>query len=160
MAKNPDPELKLTTSQGITRTLDDWSTIFHLFLVALPARSEAIPFVRIGMRLFAVFGDADCHFSFVVTGPHTVAKRMLGEAESEVLTFVDPELELVKSLGLERLPAFVLLRQDTSLVTASEGWDPRDWQRVAREGAKLLAWTFPVLAAEGDPPAFPGWPVL
>jgi len=160
MAKNPDPELKLTTSRGVTRTLDDWSTMFHLCAVVLPARTEAAPFVRIGLRLFAVFGDADCRFAFVVPGPDTVAKRLLGDAESKVTTFADPDLEFVKSLGLERLPAFVLLRQDTTLVTATEGWDPRDWQRVARETGKLLAWTVPEVAAEGDPPPFPGWPVL
>ena len=77
-------------------------------------------FVPIGLRLFSVFGDADCRFAFVVTGPEWVAQRVLGEVTSQVVTFVDPDLELVTSLGLERLPAFVLLRQDTSLVTASE----------------------------------------
>jgi hypothetical protein len=158
MAKNPDPELKLTTSQGVTRTLDDWSTMFHLCFVVLPARSEAVAFVPIGMRLFSVFGDADCRFAFVVTGPESVAKRLLGDAESKVVTYVDPDHELVKSLGLERLPAFVLLRQDTTLVTATEGWDPKNWQRVARETARLLAWTVPAVAADGDPPAFAGWP--
>jgi hypothetical protein len=158
MAKSPDPALKLTTSHGVTRTLDDWSTMFHLCLVVLPARSEAASFVPAGMRLFSVFGDADCRFAFVVTGPETVAKRLLGDVEAQVVTFVDPELELVESLGLERLPAFVLLRQDTTLVTASEGWDPKDWQRVARETARLLAWTVPEVAGPGDPPPFAGWP--
>lgn len=158
MAKNPDPELKLTTSAGVTRTLDDWSTMFHLCLVVLPARTEAAAFVPVGLRMFQVFGDADCRFAFVVAGPETVAKRLLGEAEAKVVTFVDPDLELVKSLGLEHLPAFVLLRQDTSLVTATEGWDPKDWQRVARETAKLLAWTVPEVARAGDPAPFPGWP--
>ena len=159
MAKNPDPELKLTTSRGVTRTLDDWSTMFHLCLVVLPARTEAVSFVPVGMRLFSVFGDADSRFAFVVTGSEVVAKRLLGDAESKVVTFVDPDLELVKSLGLERLPAFVLLRQDTTLVTASEGWDPKDWQRVARETARVLAWTVPEVHAAGDPPPFAGWPV-
>ena len=158
MAKNPDPELKLTTSAGVTRTLDDWSTMFHLCLVVLPARTEAAAFVPIGMRLFSVFGDADCRFAFVVAGPETVAKRLLGEAESKVVTFVDPDLELVESLGLEHLPAFVLLRQDTSLVAASEGWDPKDWQRVAKETARVLAWTVPEVSRPGDPAPSPGWP--
>lgn len=159
MAKNPDPALKLTTSRGVTRTLDDWSTMFHLCLVVLPARSEAAAYVPIGMRLFAVFGDADCRFAFVVTGPESVASRILGDAEAKVTTFVDPDLELVKSLGLERLPAFVLLRQDTTLVTSAEGWSPSEWQRVARDTAKLLAWTAPEVSRPGDPAPFAGWPV-
>jgi len=38
VAKNPDPSLKLTSLKGVTRTLDDWSTMLHLTLVILPAR--------------------------------------------------------------------------------------------------------------------------
>ena len=159
MATNPDPELKLTTSRGVTRTLDDWSTMFHLCLIVLPARSEAAAFVPIGMRLFDVFGDADCKFAFVVTGPESVAHRLLGDAERRVLTFVDPDLELVKSLGLERLPAFVLLRQDTTLVTSTDGWNPKEWQRVARETGRMLDWTVPEVSQPGDPAPFAGWPV-
>ena len=158
MAKNPDPELKLTTSAGVTRTLDDWSTMFNLCFVVLPARTEAAAWVPIGMRLYSVFGDSDCRFAFVVAGPESVAKRLLGPSASQVLTFVDADLELVKSLGLERLPAFVLLRQDTSLVTASEGWDPKDWQRVAKETARQQAWTAPEVQQPGDPAPFAGWP--
>ena len=60
MAKNPDPTLKLTSSKGVTRTLDDWSTMFHLCLVILPDRPEASVFVPIAQRIFATFGDADC----------------------------------------------------------------------------------------------------
>jgi hypothetical protein len=65
----------------------------------------------------------------------------------------------VKDLGLERLPAFVLLRQDTTLVTSAEGWDPKEWQRVARETGRILAWTVPEVTGPGDPRPFPGWPV-
>ena len=159
MATNPDSALKLTTSQGVTRTLDDWSTMFHLCLVVLPARAEANVYVPSGMRLFSVFGDADCKFAFVVAGPESVAKRLLGEAEQRVVTFVDPDLELVHSLGLEHLPAFVLLRQDTTVVTSTEGWNPKEWQRVARETARMLSWTVPEVHQVGDPAPFSGWPV-
>ncbi len=158
MAKNPDPELKLTTNKGVTRTLDDWSTMFHLCLVVLPARAEARPFVRVGLRLFATFGDADARFAFAVAGSEAVAARLLGEAADDIVTFVDPDLKLVHSLGLERLPAFVLLRQDTTLVAAAEGWDPKEWQRVAKEVGRILAWTVPEVRAPGDPPPFAGWP--
>ena len=159
MATNPDPELKLTTSSGVTRTLDDWSTMFHLCLVILPARAEAAGWVPVGMRLFEVFGDGDARFAFVVTGPEAVAKRLLGDAEEKVVTYIDPDLELVKDLGLERLPAFVLLRQDTTLVTSAEGWDPKEWQRVARETGRMLSWTVPEVSQPGDPAPFSGWPV-
>ncbi|MGH8985237.1 MAG: hypothetical protein ACRDY6_15340 [Acidimicrobiia bacterium] len=159
MPSNPDPSLKLTSSKGTSRTLDDWSTIFHLCLVILPARPEARAWVPVARRIFRTFGDADCHTAYCVAGPEEIARRIVGEAENEAIVFVDPDGALVRSLGLEHLPAFVHLRQDTTLVAATEGWDPREWQRVAREVGKALAWTVPEVAGPGDPAPTPGWPV-
>jgi hypothetical protein len=159
VATNPDPQIKLTTTKGVTRTLDDWTTMFHLSLVVLPARTEAASFVPIARRIFATIGDADVTAAYVVTGPESVADRLLGSQELDEVVFVDPELELVHSLGLERLPAFVHLLQNTTVLTATEGWDPAAWQRAVREVAASLAWTVPEVAAVGDPPRFEGWPV-
>jgi hypothetical protein len=94
-----------------------------------------------------------------VTGNEFIARGVLGEAESRHLTFVDPGGELATSLGLTHLPAFVHLRQDTTLVAAAEGWDTKEWQRVANEVGKAMAWSVPTVAAAGDPPSTPGWPV-
>ena len=55
--------------------------------------------------------------------------------------------------------AFVHLRQDTSLVAAAEGWDPGEWQRVAKEVGKSMAWSVPDVARAGDPPLGVAWPV-
>ena len=85
---------------------------------------------------------------------------MLGNEERDVMTFVDPDLALVASLGLERLPAFVFLRQDTSLSASAEGWDPTEWQRVARQVATSMAWTVPEVQGRGDPARTVGWPVV
>src|SRR5215211_4541074 len=68
VAQNPDPTIKLTTTKGVSRTLDDWSTMFHLCLVILPPRPEAAVFVPIARRIFNVFGDADCRTAFCVVG--------------------------------------------------------------------------------------------
>jgi hypothetical protein len=159
VAKSPDPSIKLTTSAGVTRTLDDWSTMFHLCLVILPPRPEAARFIPIARRIFAVFGDADCRTAYCVVGTEFIARGVLGAAESEALTFVDPDAEFVTSLGLTHLPAFVHLRQDTSLVAAAEGWDPAEWQRVAKEIATAMSWSYPEVARPGDPPPTPGWPL-
>ena len=159
MAKNPDPNLKLASTKGVTRTLDDWSTMFHLTLVILPPRPEAARYIPIAERIFKVFGDADCRTAFVVTGNEFIARGVLGDAEDRYMTFVDPDAEFVTSLGLTHLPAFVHLRQNTTLVAAAEGWDPRTWQNVAKEVAKSMAWSVPTVAAAGDPPPTPGWPV-
>lgn len=158
MAKSPDPTLELTSSRGVTRTLDDWATMFHLVLVVLPARPEAASLLPVAGRLFATFGDANCHTAYVVAGSEEVARRLLGDEERRVLTFVDPDLAFVTSLGLERLPALVHLRQDTTLVAAAEGWDPARWQAVAREIGGAMAWTVPEVAGTGDPPSGLGWP--
>src|SRR5712691_10312140 len=105
MPKNPDPTLKLTTTKGTTRTLDDWSTMFHLCLVVLPPRREAAVFVPVARRIFAVLGDADCRTAFCVEGNEFIARHVLGPALDEYLTFVDADGALAESLGLERLPA-------------------------------------------------------
>jgi hypothetical protein len=159
VAKNPDPNLKLTSTKGVTRTLDDWSTMFHLCLVILPPRPEAAVFIPIAKRIFQVLGDADCRTAFCVVGNEFIARGVLGDAEENSLSFVDPDGEFVASLGLTHLPAFVHLRQNTTLVAAAEGWDPRAWQNVAKEVAKAMAWSVPTVAAAGDPPPTPGWAV-
>ena len=84
---------------------------------------------------------------------------MLGDAEDDYLSFVDPDGEFVASLGLTHLPAFVHLRQNTTLVAAAEGWDPQEWQKVAKEVGKSMAWSVPTVAGAGDPPPTAGWPV-
>jgi hypothetical protein len=160
VAKNPDPSLSLTTTQGVTRTLDDWSTMFQLCLVVLPARTEAVGWIPVARRIFATFGDTDCTCAFLVTGSPEVARRILGDTERSVMTFVDPSHELVGSLGLAQLPAFVHLRQDTTLASVAEGWEPHEWQRVAREVAKAMAWTVPEVTGDGDPPRGASWPVV
>jgi hypothetical protein len=159
VAKNPDPNVKLTSSKGVTRTLDDWSTMFHLCLVILPPRPEAARFLPIARRIFAQFGDADCRTAYVVAGNEFIARGVLGEAEQEALTLCDADGEFVASLGLTHLPAFVHLRQDTSLVAAAEGWDPRTWQGVADEVANSMRWRPFELAKPSDPAPTPGWPV-
>jgi hypothetical protein len=159
VAKNPDPMLELTTSSGVTRTLDDWSTMFQLCLIVLPARHEAAAWIPVAQRIFATFGDSDCRCAFVVTGSADVTRRVLGQAERDDVTFIDPDQALVTSLGLERLPAFVHLRQDTTVAAAAEGWNPAEWQVVAREIAKAMAWTYPEITGPNIPPRTEGWPL-
>ena len=68
----------------MTRTLDDWSTMFHLCLVILPPRPEASAFIPIAERIFKVFGDADCRTAFCVVGNEFIARGVLGDAEDEL----------------------------------------------------------------------------
>lgn len=159
MAHDPDPAVELETLSGTRRTLDDWSTMFHLCFVILPDRPESRAWVPVGLRIFGVLGDADCRTAFVVTGTAPVAKRILAGAERQVLCLLDPDRALVRSLGLQRLPAFVHLRQDTTLVAATEGWRPARWQEVAHEVGRAMAWSVPEVAPPGTriPPPTAGW---
>jgi hypothetical protein len=159
VAQNPDPSLALTSLKGVTRTLDDWATVFNLAIVLLPARPEASAWVPVIERMYRTFGDSDVRTTICVSSTPAIARRILGDAADRWLAFADPDEALATSLKLERLPAFVHLRQDTSLVGAAQGWSPTEWQKVADEIARLQHWTSPVVRAAGNPPPTPGWPI-
>lgn len=160
MAKNPDPTIPLTSLTGTTRTLDDWTTMFHLVLVVLPDRPEGSAWVPIANRIFATFGDSDAKVAFLVPGNAIMANRLLEGSNAEYSVFLDPDRALIESLGLERLPAFVHLRQNATLANVAEGWDPTEWQRVARAVATAMSWTSPAVSRPRDPAPTPGWPAL
>jgi hypothetical protein len=159
VAQNPDPSLALTSLKGVTRTLDDWATVFNLAIVLLPARPEAAAWVPVIDRIYRTFGDSDVRCTVCVSATPAIARRILGDAADAWLVFSDPDEALAKSLGLERLPAFVHLRQDTSLVTAAQGWSTTEWQKVADEIARTKHWTTPIVAGDGNPAPTPGWPL-
>ena len=161
MAKNPDPTLPLSTIAGVTRTVDDWTTMFHLCLVILPDRPEAARWIPVARRIFDVLGDSDCRTAYVVTATPPIAERILESELGQAMVFVDPDRTFVTSLGLEHLPAFVHIRQDTSIGAAADGWDAGEWQRVAREIAAAMAWSVPDISPPGSviPAATSGWAV-
>jgi hypothetical protein len=159
VAQNPDPSLKITSLKGVARTLDDWTTMFHLGLVVLPDRPEGSAWIPVARRIFQVLGDADCRAAVCVAGSDYIARRVMGASADEFIVFTDPDKALARSLGLTQLPAFVHLRQDTTLVDAAEGWNPREWQRVADGIAKAMRWSTPQVSRAGDPAPTAGWRV-
>jgi hypothetical protein len=159
MASNPNPQLPITSYTGTTRTVDDWATVFQLGIVVLPDRPEGAEFVPVIERIFATFGDSDLRTIVCVPTTPAIARRILGDAIDKWLVWCDSDRAFVQSLGLDRLPAFVHLRQDTTLVTAAQGWSPTEWQRVADEIGRQQHWTSPVVAGRGDPAPTPGWPL-
>ncbi len=158
MAQNPDPSLPVTSLKGATRPLDDWSTMFHLVAVVLPDRPEGAGWIDVADQISSVIGDADCRVVLCVTGTPAITRRVVGDAVDRYLVLVDPDRSLVGSLGLERLPAIVHLRQDTTLVDSAEGWDPEEWQRVVDGVAAAMRWSVPPLGGPGTPRATAGWP--
>ena len=161
VAKNPDPTLELSTAAGMTRRLDDWTTMFHLCLVVLPDRPEAQQWIPVAQRIFGVLGDSDARTAYVIPSTPAIAARILGDEADRAMVFVDPDRTLITSLGLTHLPAIVHIRQDTSLGATAEGWDPAAWQRVARSVAKDMAWSVPDVAPPGTrvPAKTGGWAV-
>ena len=159
MAQNPNPSLALTSLTGVTRTLDDWATIFSLAIVMLPARAEASAFVPVIKRIYATFGDSDVRTTVWVPSTAAITRRILGDIADDFLTFCDPEAALSASLGLDRAPAFVHLRQDTTLVGAAQGWSPTEWQNIADGIAKHIHWSSPVVTGKGTPAPSPGWAI-
>jgi hypothetical protein len=59
-------------------------------------------------------------------------------------------------MGLNELPAFIHVRQDASVVSAAEGWDPDDWRAVASGLAKDMSWTRPLIPEASDPAPYAG----
>jgi len=155
-ATNPDPTAKLATSRGVT--LDDGATMCHLRLAALPGRPDGAAWVPVAELIFATPGDADRHGAFVVPAGESVARRSVGDAEQRVITFVDPDLALVPSLGL--VPARVRApapRHDGRRVERGIGPARRAAGRSgSRRGQGL---TCPEEAGSGDPRPTPGWPI-
>jgi len=76
VAQNPDPALELTSIAGVTRTLDDWATVFNLAIVVLPDRPEGTSFLGIVDRIFATFGDSDVRTIICVPSTPAITKRM------------------------------------------------------------------------------------
>jgi hypothetical protein len=157
VAQNPDPKLVLTDLAGTARTIDDWATIFSLAIVLLPARLEAAAFVPVIDRIYNTFGDSDVRTTVCVAANPAITRRILGDAAQRYLTFCDPDHTLATSLGLQRLPAFVHLRQDTTLVASSQGWSASEWQKVADRIARHVHWSSPIVAGPRNPAPSPGW---
>jgi hypothetical protein len=75
------------------------------------------------------------------------------------MVFCDPERTFVKALGLATLPAFVFV-QGNGTITATEGWNPPEWKRVAKHIADTTSWLPPIVPVNGDPSPFHGTPAL
>jgi hypothetical protein len=161
VANAPSVDVELLSTTAGSRPLADWLTTFPLALgVVDPYTHESAWLLDSIARIFRVFAGSDCRMAWLVTGPPEDAVRFLGPLGTEFLTFADPDRALVKSLDLQTLPAFVVIRQDGSLLGAAEGWHPPAWHDVANELTKLTSWSRIAIPGPGDPIAYPGTPAL
>ncbi len=160
MATNPPPDLVLTPVTGRARTVREWLTTFHLLFVAVDPNSVRSKWiVPTAARVLSEYEQADCRVAWLVTGDATDARRLLGRWASEIMTFVDPELNAVKAFGLQTLPAVVHLGMDLTVVNAVEGWEPGSWRALTNELSRRMSWSRPHIPAPGDPGPFAGAPL-
>jgi hypothetical protein len=152
-------DLTLTPLEGEARTVEEWTTTFHLVFVALdPYTYESAWILDRGGKILRVFAEADCRVAWLVTCPPDEAREFLGPWAKEFLTFVDPDRTAVKTMGVERLPAFIHLNQDHAVEGKAEGWQPDDWREVAEHLAQVMSWSSPTIPQPGDPVPYEGTP--
>jgi hypothetical protein len=161
VAVDPPGDLKLAPLHGEPRALTDWLTTFHLVVVVLdPFTYESAWILDTAGRLLTDYTGADCRVGFLVTGDDEEARQFLGPWASRLLTFADPERELVKALDLQRLPALVHIDLDCHVAGVAEGWHPLEWRAVFAGLSRVMSWTRPAVPAPGDPAPFDGSPAL
>ena len=154
-----DVELVALGTVAAPRPLSEWLTTFPLTVVVLdPHTAESARILHTAHRILVNYQGADCRTCWVLTCDSDGARRYLGPWAEQLLTFLDPDRHLVRALGLERLPAFMLVHQDGSVAAAAQGWDPRQWRTVAETVSAATRWNRPVIGSDADPAAYPGTP--
>lgn len=157
MALNSD--VKLHPLGGETLTLDQQTRIFHLVAVVLdPYTEQSSWLLDTAGRILIELSEADCRTAWIITCGDTDARSFLGPWADRMLTFCDPDRELVQALGVEQIPALVHVGTNQELVGIANGWDPATWRPVTDHIAKILAWNRPGYPKPEDPVAFPGSP--
>ena len=155
MASTVSTDVTLTPLTGKGRTLEEWLTTFHLAVVALdPFTNQGAWILPIATRVLTHFSQADVRVALLLPATVDECRLFLGPIVNNVLTFTDPDSVAIKALGIERLPAFVHVAMDGTIEGKSEGWNPREWQAIADQLAKVTSWSSPVVERDGDPAAF------
>ena len=133
--EEPRPEPQAREHQGRdahARRLDD-DVPPLLGDPAAASRGVGVPPDR--RRIFAVLGDADCRTAFCVVGNEFIARGVLGDAEDKYLSFVDPDRRVRRRASASpTCPRSCTCARTPRSVAAAEGWDPAEWQTVAKRG--------------------------
>jgi hypothetical protein len=161
MATDPAPDLALTPLTGESRRVDDWVTLFPLAVVVLdPYTYESAWILEEAGRILSSYTAADVRVGWIVTATPAEAREFLGPWGEKLLTFTDPDREVVKSLGLSALPAFVVIDMSCKVASAAEGWAPAEWRAAAAHLSDILDWSKPSIPGPGAPGPYPGSPAL
>jgi len=154
-------DLVLTPIDGEPRTLGQWLTTFHLASVVVdPYTNESAWVLDAAARILHHYRDAAVRTNFVVTSDVEGARQFTGALAQRYLVLTDPDRAFVKAVGLERLPAFVFVRQDATVPASAQGWSPAEWRAVSDAIAATTSWSKAVIPAPDDPTPFHGSPAL
>jgi hypothetical protein len=160
---DPAADLQIASvTRDQPQTLAAWVTLFHLLGVVLdPYTLESSWIIQTASRIFAHYREADVRTAYIVTSDAEGARAFLGPYAQDWLVLLDPNRELVKGIGLERLPALVHIRQDVTVAGVAEGWNPEAWSEVLGGVERVMAWRAqPVLPHPADPGPFAGTAAL
>ena len=154
---SPDASIPLNRLEGPSRSLREWVTTFHLLLVVVdPYTHESSWIVETAGRILRSFKEADCRGAWMVLGNEEHSKEFLGPWESEILTFVDPDLSFARAMQLEKTPALLHFDQSPKLVGSAEGWNPTEWKDIASNLADAMSWSKPIIPNSEDPSPYEG----
>jgi hypothetical protein len=160
VAANPPSDLVLRALNGPSLSVREWLTTFPLLFVAVDPNNRRSEWVLpTATRILTDYDQANCRVAWLVAGDEFDATRFLGRRAKDILTFIDPDLEVVSAFDLATLPAIVHLGMTGEVVNAVEGWDPLAWRALTVELSRSVGWTRPVVPAPRDPGAFAGAPI-
>lgn len=145
MTTAPNPTLSLTSIDGTTRSLDDWTTVFTQCWIVLPSKAEASEIIPIAEQIFRTFGDSDTRCAYLVPGNEVVATRLMEMTSIPTQCFIDPEFKICDALGITQAPTLVYIRQDSSVAYIAQGFDIDTWTETTTDIAKTLRWIPPQL---------------
>jgi len=110
-------------------------------------------------RVFHHYRGAGVRNVWLATGPAEGVKSFLGPYADEFLTFADPDRTAAKALGVNTVPALVLVKQDGTIAAVGEGWDPAAWHTVSDTLEELTGWTPISVPGPRDPAPYAGTPL-
>lgn len=147
MTSAPNPTVSLSTIDGTTRSLDDWTTVFSQCWVVLPSKLEAVSYIPVAEQIFKTFGDSDARCAYLIPGGEEEARRLMSYTTLPTQCFVDPEFTLCDALGISTAPTLVYIRQDTSVAHIAQGFTLESWTKTCEDIAQSLRWTQPKLSS-------------
>ena len=146
MTSAPNPTLSLTTIDGKTRSLDDWTTVFQQLWVVLPPKAESEIFIPVAEQIFKTFGDSDVRCAYLIPAGEQVAKKIMEKTTLKAQCFLDEDGSICKAIGVSVTPSLVHIRQDTSVAHIANGFSEDSWNKTCEEIAKSIRWTTPQLS--------------